>query len=72
MTESIRSDADNCRLTDIFFDNIGLIGGIHMKYTRFTYLPNSSESAKRFDNAIRNVKDTKRKFVRDCNCQQRK
>ena len=72
LAESVRSDAYNCRATDIFLDNIGLIGGIHRKYTKFEYLPSSSESAKRFDSAIRKVKDAKRKFVRDCNCQQRK
>lgn len=70
LAESIGSDAYNCRATDIFLDNIGLIGGLHRKYTKFTFLPNSSEAAKRFDNAIRKAKDAKRKFVRDCNCQQ--
>jgi hypothetical protein len=68
LAESIRSDAENCRVTDIFLDNIGLIGGLHRKYTTFTFLPSSSESAKRFDNAIRKAKDAKRKFVGDCNC----
>ena len=72
LAESVRSDAYNCRATDIFLDNIGLIGGLHRKYTKFVYLPNASESAKRFDNAIRKAKDAKRKFVKDCNCQQRK
>lgn len=72
LAESIRSDAYNCRATDIFLDNIGLIGGLHRKYTMFTFLPSSSEYAKRFDKAIRNAKDAKRKFVGDCNCQQRK
>lgn len=72
LAENVRSDAYNCRSTDIFLDNIGLIGGLHRKYTKFTFLPSSSESAKRFDSAIRKVKDAKRKFVKDCNCQQRK
>jgi hypothetical protein len=72
LAESIRSDAYDCRATDIFLDNIGLIGGLHRKYTKFTFLPSSSESAKRFDSAIRKAKDAKRKFVGDCICQQRK
>lgn len=72
LAESVRSDAYNCRLTDEFLDKIGNIGGIYHLYTKHTYLPNASQSAKRLDNAIRKVKDAKRKFVRDCVCQQRK
>lgn len=72
LAESVRDDAYNCRVTDEFFDNIGLIGGIHRKYTKFEYLPSKSESGMRFDSAIRKVKDAKRKFVIDCDCQYRK
>lgn len=70
LAESFRSDAYNCRVTDEFLDNIGNIGGLYRKYTQFTYLPKASQSAKRFDSAIRKVKDAKQKFVRDCDCKQ--
>jgi len=72
LADSVTDDAYNCRVTDIFLDNIGLIGGLHRKYTKFAYLPNASESAKRFDSSIRKAKDAKLTFVRDCNCQKRK
>ena len=72
LAESFRSGAYNCRVTDEFLDDLGNIGGLYRKYTKFTYLPKASQSAKRFDSAIRKVVDAKRKFVRDCDCQQRK
>ncbi len=72
LAESFRSSAYNCRVTDEFLDDLGNIGGLYRKYTKYEYLPKASESAKRFDNAIRKVVDAKRKFVRDCSCQQRK
>lgn len=68
LAEDIRKDAYNCKITDLFFDNIGIIGGLHRKYTKFTFLPNKSQSAKRFDDAIRKAKEAKIKFVRDCDC----
>ena len=70
LAESFRSGAYNCRVTDEFLDDLGNIGGLYRKYTKFTYLPKASQSAHRFDNAIRKVTDAKRKFVRDCVCQQ--
>lgn len=72
LVNSVRSDAYNCRMTDLFLDQIGIIGGLHRKYTKFTFLPNNSQSAKRFDSAIRRAKDAKIKFVRDCECKIRK
>lgn len=72
LAESFRSGAYNCRVTDEFLDDLGNIGGLYRKYTKSEYLPKASQSAKRFDSAIRKVVDAKRKFVRDCNCQQRK
>ncbi len=68
LAESITLDSYNCKVTDIFLDNIGIIGGLHRKYTGFTFLPKDSKSAKRFDAAIRKAKDAKIKFVRDCEC----
>lgn len=72
LAERFRSGAYDCIVTDIFLDDLGNIGGLYRKYTKSEYLPKASESAKRFDSAIRKVVDAKRKFVRDCNCQQRK
>ena len=72
LTTSIISDAHHCSMTDIFLDNIGIIGGLHRKYTKFTFLPKDSESSKRFNDAIRKARDAKTIFIRDCECKYRK
>ena len=72
LAASIRRDAYHCNMTDIFLDNIGTIGGLHRKYTKFTFLPKDSESSKRFNDAIRKARDAKTVFIRDCECKYRK
>ena len=72
ITTSIRRDAHRCQMTDIFLDNLGTIGGIYRKYTKFTFLPKDSESSKRFNDAIRKARDAKTVFIRDCECKYKK
>ena len=72
LSTSIRRSVHRCEMTDIFLDNIGTIGGLYRKYTRFTFLPKDSESSKRFNDAIRKAKDAKTVFIRDCECKYRK
>ena len=72
LSTSIRRSVHRCEMTDIFLDDIGTIGGLYRKYTRFTFLPKDSESSKRFNDAIRKAKDAKTVFIRDCECKYRK
>lgn len=72
LATNIKRSADLCEMTDIFLDNLGIIGSIHRKYTRFTFLQKDSESAKRFDDAIRKAREAKIAFIRDCECKYRK
>ncbi len=69
---SIEHDAHYCKMSDIFLDNIGIIGGLYRKYTKFTFLPKDSQSSKRFDDAIKEVRDAKTVFIRDCECKYKK
>lgn len=72
LATSVGSSANSCEMTDIFLDNIGIIGGLYRKYTKFTYLPKDSESSKRFNDAIKEVRDAKIAFIRDCECKYKK
>lgn len=72
LAASIRRDAHYCKMSDIFLDNIGTIGGLYRKYTKFTFLPKDSESSKRFNDAIRKTRDAKTVFIRDCECKYKK
>ena len=72
LATSVRSDAHRCKMTDIFLDNLGIIGGLHRKYTKFTFLPKDTESSKRFNDAIRKARDAKIVFIRDCECKYKK
>ncbi len=45
LVTSVRRDAHYCKMSDIFLDNIGIIGGLYRKYTKFTFLPKDSESS---------------------------
>lgn len=72
LATSIRRDAHYCKMSDIFLDNIGTVGGLYRKYTKFTFLPKDSKSSKRFNDAIRKTKDAKIVFIRDCECKYRK
>jgi hypothetical protein len=62
----------HCDMTDVFLDDIGTIGGLYRKYTKFTFLPKDSESSKRFNDAIRKTRDAKMVFIRDCECKYKK
>lgn len=72
LATSIRHDAHYCKMSDIFLDNIGTIGGLYRKYTKFTFLPKGSQSSDRFNNAIRKARDAKTVFIRDCECKYKK
>ena len=72
LAASIRRDAHYCKMSDIFLDNIGTIGGLYRKYTRFTFLPKDSESSRRFNDAIKKARDAKTVFIRDCECKYKK
>lgn len=68
LANSIKHSADHCEMTDIFLDDLGNIGGLHRKYTRFTYLPRDSLSSKRFSDAITKARDAKITFINNCKC----
>lgn len=72
LSTSVRRSAHQCEMTDIFLDDIGTIGGLYRKYTKFTYLPKDSESSNRFNGAIKEVRDAKIAFIRDCECKYKK
>ena len=72
LAANVRRDAHKCKMADIFLDNLGTIGGLYRKYTKFTFLPKDSESIKRFNNAIQKTRDAKTVFIRDCECKYRK
>ncbi len=72
LATNVRRSAHRCDITDIFLDDIGTIGGIYRKYTKFTFLPKDSESSKRFNDAIRKTRDAKTVFIRDCECKYKK
>lgn len=72
LVTSVRHDAHYCKMSDIFLDNIGTIGGIYRKYTKFTFLPKDSESSKKFNNAIKKARDAKIVFIRNCECKYKK
>lgn len=72
LTTSVRHDAHYCKMSDMFLDNIGSIGGIYRKYTKFTFLPKDSESSKRFNDAIRKARDAKTVFISNCQCKYKK
>ncbi len=72
LTTSIRRGAHYCEMTDMFLDNIGTIGGLYRKYTKFTFLPKDSKSSKRFNDAIKKARDAKTVFIRDCECKYKK
>ena len=72
LATDVRSSAHSCEMTDIFLDNLGIIGGIHRKYTKFTFLPKDSQSSRRFNDAIRKARDAKTVFIRDCECKYKK
>lgn len=63
LATSIRHDAHYCKMSDAFLDDIGTIGGLFRKYTKFTFLPKDSESSKRFNEAIRKTRDAKTVFI---------
>lgn len=72
LVSTTRYAAHHCEMTDSFLDNIGTIGGIYRKYTKFTFLPKDSESSKKFNDLIREARDAKTVFVRDCECKYHK
>ena len=68
----VRRSAHRCEMTESFLEKMVNIGGIREKYATFMSLHTGSKSYKRFDDAIRKMEESRRVFIRDCECKYRR
>ena len=66
---SVSKMFDSCNVnSNEFIDNMGKIGGLHWKYTKANYLPESSEAGKKFDGIMNKFGKARHNFVTNCEC----
>jgi len=68
LSKFVRRSAHRCEMAESFLENMVIIGGIREKYSELMSLHKESTSHKRFNDAIRKMEESKRVFVRDCEC----
>lgn len=64
----VRRSAHRCVMTESFLEKMTVIGGIHEKYAELMSTHKDSASHKRFHDAIRKTEESRRVFIRDCEC----